>query len=99
MAEADARQRVAPMAAGALGAAGEAHPDRAHQAILVEVQNDAGAGAARSGQRAPPEQGMQVVRVHHAGAAEAHRAHHFIDAEILEMDSNCWPRAEGDSTW
>ena len=72
--QAHAGKRVAAVAARALGAAREAHADRADEPVLVQVQHDARAGLARGGERAPAERRLQVVRVHDARAARAHGA-------------------------
>src|SRR6202020_1857745 len=65
-------QRVAPMTARALGAAGEANADGANEAVLVQMQHDAGTGGAGGGERTPAERGLQVVGMHDACVARAH---------------------------
>jgi hypothetical protein len=72
--EANAGQRVARLAAHAvLAAAVEARADRAHEAVVVQVQHDARTGGARGGQGAPAEGGVEVMGADHAGAGEPNR--------------------------
>ena len=75
-----ARARVAPVAARAVGAAGEAGPDRADEPVVVQVQDDPGAGLARGGQRAPAERRLDVVRVDDARAGAPHRVADLVRA-------------------
>jgi GT2 family glycosyltransferase len=79
--QAHAGERVASVAARALGAAREADADRADKAVLVQVQHDAGAGGAGGGERAPAERGLEVVGVHDASAARAHGCGDFAWVE------------------
>ena len=50
----------------------EARPDRADQAVVVEVEHDTGARAPGRGERAPAERRVDVVRVDDAGAGAPH---------------------------
>ena len=75
------RQRVAPVAARALRTAREAHADRAHEPVLVQVQHDARPRRARSGERAPAERGLQVVGVHDTRTAQPHRRGNLVGLE------------------
>ena len=79
--EADPRQRVAAMAAGALLAAREAHADGADEAVLVQMEDDPRASGARRRERAPTERRMHVVRVHHPCSGEPHRSRHVAGGQ------------------
>ena len=46
--------------------------DRAEQAVVVQMQQRAGAGVSRRGERPPPERWMEVVGVDDSHAAPAH---------------------------
>lgn len=70
--QAHARQRLAPVATGAVRAAREARADRANEAVVVQVQHRPRARRARRRQRPPAERRVQVVRVHDARAAAPH---------------------------
>ena len=77
-AQSHAGERVPAVAAGAVGPAGEAGADRAHEPVVVQVQHDPRAGLARRLQRPPAERRMHVVRVHDAGALAPHRGGHRV---------------------
>ena len=68
-----ARSGVAAVTARAVRAAREAGPHRAHEPVVVQVQDHAGARLARRLERAPAEVGVHVVRVHDARAGAADR--------------------------
>jgi hypothetical protein len=70
---AHARRGVAPVAAGALLALGEADPDRADEAVVVQLQHGARPRAASCGERAPAVCRQQVVGVHDPRAGSRHR--------------------------
>ena len=65
-------ERVASVAAGALLAAGEAHPDRAHEPVLVQVQHHPRPRLTSRRQRPPAEARLQVVSVDQPGARPPH---------------------------
>ena len=62
----DAGERVAPVTAGARLAPREADADGADEPVLVQVEDDPGAGLPRGGERPPAERGVEVVGVEHA---------------------------------
>ena len=74
----EAGRRVPAVAAGALRAVGEADPDSANEAVLVKVEDDAGARIARRRKRPPTECGVDVVGVEDSGAGAAHRFRHLL---------------------
>ena len=81
------------MAAGALLAAREAHPDRAHEAVLVKVKHDTRTRGACCGQCSPTEGRMEVVRVEDPGSAEANRLGHLLGAQAAAQQAE---RGAGD---
>ena len=72
------RQRVPGAALEAHRIVSEGDADRAEQPEIVQVQDRARALCAGGGERAPAEQWMQVVRVHHIGAHPAHDLGHRV---------------------
>src|SRR5205085_4976992 len=67
----------------------KAHPDRAYQAVLVQVQDDAGARLPGSCERTPPEGWVEVVRVHHAGARATDRVVNVVRAKPAAQKAGC----------
>ncbi len=69
------------MAAHALLTLREAHPDRAHEAVLVQVQDHPRPRGPRRRQCPPAERGVEVVRVHHPRPRAAYRVRHPVGVE------------------
>ncbi len=88
-----ARKRVATMAAHALLSLGEAHPDGAHQTVLVQVHHNPCSRGAGRRQCTPAEGRVDVVRVHHASARAAHRVPHLARVETAAQQSRGRPVA------
>ena len=74
----EAGQGEAAAAAKARRAVAEAGGDRAEQAEVVEVEDDAGAGVARGLQGPGAEQGVDVVEVGDVGAGSANGIRHLV---------------------
>ncbi len=79
--QAHAGERVAPVAARAVLAVGEARPDGADEPVVVEVQDRPRAGGAGGCERAPAERRVEVVGVDGAGARAADRVGDLLGAQ------------------
>ena len=90
--EHDAGECVAAMAARALVAVAEAHADRAHHPVLVQVQYDGGARLARGGQRPPAEGGVDIVGVDDAGTRSPDRGCDLVRFEPSAQQPRRRPR-------
>ena len=85
----DARERVAPVTAGALLPLGETDPHGADEAVLVEVQDDPRACPPRGGKGPPAERRVEVVSVDDAGPMRADRVGHLSRLQSPAKESQC----------